>query len=40
MLNGIVYGRVSGKYGGANSLDPAAAEIRYAFAIGIGTLVM
>ena len=40
MLNGIGYGRVSGKYGGANSSDTASAEIRYAVALGPGPLVM
>ena len=40
MLNGIGYGRVIGKGDGANSLTPAAAEIRYAFLIGLGPLVM
>ena len=40
MLNGIGYNRVSGKDSGANSLTPAAAEIRYVVALGIGSLVM
>ena len=40
MLNGIGYGRVGGKYGGANSLHPASAEIRYVVTIWIGPLVM
>ena len=40
MINGIVYGRVSGKDGGANSLAPAASGMRYAVALGIGTLLV
>ena len=40
ILNIIVYGRVIGKYDGANSLAPDAAEIRYVVALGIGHLVM
>ena len=40
MLNRIGYGRVSGKDGGISSLAPAAAELRYAVALGIGPLVM
>ena len=40
ILNIIVYGRVIGKYDGANSLAPDAAEIRYVVALGIGPLVM
>ena len=40
MLNGIGYGRVGGKDSGANSLDPAAEEIRYRVVLGIGTLLM
>ena len=42
MLNGIGYGRVSGKYGSTNPLATASAEIRYAVAVvlGLGPLVM
>ena len=40
MLNGIVCGRVSGKYSAVNSLAPAAADIRYAVTLGSGPLVM
>ena len=40
ILYGILYARVSGKDGGANSLSPVAAEIRYAVALGLGPLVM
>ena len=40
LINGIGYRRVSGKDGGANSLDPAAAEIRYAVTLGLRTLVI
>ena len=39
-INGIGHGRVSGKYGGTNLLDPAEAGIRYMVAIGIGNLIM
>ena len=40
MINGIRYGRVSGKDGGANSLVPGAADIRYEVALGLGIIVM
>ena len=40
LINGIGYVRVSGKESGANSLDTAAADIRYALALGRGPLVM
>ena len=40
MLNGIGYRRLSGKYGGANSSDTDATEIRYAVALELGPLVM
>ena len=40
IINGIGYGRVSGKYGGANSLAPASAYIRYAENLGLGPLVI
>ena len=40
MLNGIGCGRVSGQYGGANSLATSASEIKYAVALRIGNLVM
>ena len=40
MLNRIGYGRLSDKVGVANSLDPAAVEIRYAVALGLGPLLI
>ena len=40
MLNGIGYGRVSGKDGGTNQLAPAASGISYVVALGLGHLLM
>ena len=40
MLIGIVYRRLGGKDGGAKSLAPDAADIRYAVVLGIGPLLM
>ena len=40
MLNRVGYMRVSGKYGGTNTLAPYVAEIRYAVTLGLGTLLM
>ena len=40
MINGIVYVRVSGKDGGANSLAPAAVDISYVVTLWLGPLVM
>ena len=40
MLNGIIYGRVSGKDGAVNSLSPDLEELRYAVALGLVPLVM
>ena len=40
MLNGIGYGRVSDKDGGANSLATAALGIRYAVTLGLGPIIV
>ena len=40
MLNGILYGRLSGKDSGTNSLTLDTLNIRYAIALELGPLVM